>query len=153
MHTTVSYTCELSIPFALIQYAGGHSVNKAIIVGKEGISSYPRAQVQFHEMVGLVIATRQAHETTLENGQQELVGELGPHRKRSLDMKDHTTEKSGAKTCTHSQYAQELEESVEAATSRMMNLNLREEIFPVHLCVLGKEVLLGLSLLPSSSLA
>nr|XP_025137886.1 selenocysteine insertion sequence-binding protein 2 isoform X2 [Bubalus bubalis] len=80
LHTIIDYACDQNIPFvfALNRKALGRSLNKAVPVSVVGIFSYDGAQDQFHKMVELTMAARQAYRTMLENTRQELPGELGP---------------------------------------------------------------------------
>ncbi|XP_032164464.1 selenocysteine insertion sequence-binding protein 2 [Mustela erminea] len=80
LHTIIDYACEQSIPFvfALNRKALGRSLNKAVPVSAVGIFSYDGAQDQFHRMVELTMAARQAYKTMLESVRQELAGEPGP---------------------------------------------------------------------------
>ncbi|XP_076995646.1 selenocysteine insertion sequence-binding protein 2 isoform X2 [Tamandua tetradactyla] len=80
LHTIIDYACEQNIPFvfALNRKALGRSLNKAVPVSVVGIFSYDGAQDQFHKMVELTMAARQAYKAMLENGQKEPVGEPGP---------------------------------------------------------------------------
>uniref|UniRef100_A0A8C7BC98 SECIS binding protein 2 n=1 Tax=Neovison vison TaxID=452646 RepID=A0A8C7BC98_NEOVI len=80
LHTIIDCACEQSIPFvfALNRKALGRSLNKAVPVSAVGIFSYDGAQDQFHRMVELTMAARQAYKTMLESVRQELAGEPGP---------------------------------------------------------------------------
>uniref|UniRef100_A0ABI7WSJ5 Ribosomal protein eL8/eL30/eS12/Gadd45 domain-containing protein n=1 Tax=Felis catus TaxID=9685 RepID=A0ABI7WSJ5_FELCA len=80
LHTIIGYACEQNIPFvfALNRKALGRSLNKAVPVSVVGIFSYDGAQDQFHRMVELTMAARQAYKTMLENARLELAGEPGP---------------------------------------------------------------------------
>ncbi|KAF3816013.1 hypothetical protein GH733_016118 [Mirounga leonina] len=80
LHTIIDYACEQNIPFvfALNRKALGRSLNKAVPVSVVGIFSYDGAQDQFHRMVELTMAARQAYKTMLENVRRELAGEPGP---------------------------------------------------------------------------
>lgn len=80
LHTIIDYACEQNIPFvfALNRKALGRSLNKAVPVSVVGIFSYDGAQDQFHKMVELTMAARQAYKTMLENMRHELAGEPGP---------------------------------------------------------------------------
>ncbi|PNI38325.1 SECISBP2 isoform 9 [Pan troglodytes] len=144
LHTIIDYACEQNIPFvfALNRKALGRSLNKAVPVSVVGIFSYDGAQDQFHKMVELTMAARQAYKTMLENVQQELVGEPRPQAPPSLptqgpscpaeDGPPALTEKEEPHYIeiwkkhleAYSGCTLELEESLEASTSQMMNLNL-----------------------------
>nr|XP_058157423.1 selenocysteine insertion sequence-binding protein 2 isoform X2 [Dasypus novemcinctus] len=80
LHTIIDYACEQNIPFvfALNRKALGRSLNKAVPVSVVGIFSYDGAQDQFHKMVELTMAARQAYKAMLENVRKELAGEPGP---------------------------------------------------------------------------
>ncbi|KAF0882618.1 SEBP2 protein, partial [Crocuta crocuta] len=80
LHTIIGYACEQNIPFvfALSRKALGRSLNKAVPVSVVGIFSYDGAQDQFHRMVELTMAARQAYKMMLENARQELAGEPEP---------------------------------------------------------------------------
>ncbi|XP_010843101.1 PREDICTED: selenocysteine insertion sequence-binding protein 2 isoform X4 [Bison bison bison] len=144
LHTIIDYACDQNIPFvfALNRKALGRSLNKAVPVSVVGIFSYDGAQDQFHKMVELTMAARQAYRTMLENARQELPGELGPcapasppSQGPSCPVEDSPlapTEKEEPHYIqvwrnhveAYSRCALELEESLEASTSQMMNLNL-----------------------------
>ncbi|XP_062955293.1 selenocysteine insertion sequence-binding protein 2 isoform X1 [Cynocephalus volans] len=144
LHTIIDYACEQNIPFvfALNRKALGRSLNKAVPVSVVGIFSYDGAQDQFHKMVELTMAARQAYKTMLENVRQELAGEpelqapLGPPMQGpSCSAEDGPLTATGREEPhyievwrkhleAYSQCARELEESLEASTSQMMNLNL-----------------------------
>ncbi|XP_011830579.1 PREDICTED: selenocysteine insertion sequence-binding protein 2 isoform X4 [Mandrillus leucophaeus] len=144
LHTIIDYACEQNIPFvfALNRKALGRSLNKAVPVSVVGIFSYDGAQDQFHKMVELTMAARQAYKTMLENVQQELAGEPRPQAPPSPptqgpscpaeDGPPALTEKEEPHYIeiwkkhleAYSPCALELEESLEASTSQMMNLNL-----------------------------
>nr|XP_054375419.1 selenocysteine insertion sequence-binding protein 2 isoform X6 [Pongo abelii] len=144
LHTIIDYACEQNIPFvfALNRKALGRSLNKAVPVSVVGIFSYDGAQDQFHKMVELTMAARQAYKTMLENVQQELVGEPRPQAPPSPptqgpscpaeDGPPALTEKEEPHYIeiwkkhleAYSGCTLELEESLEASTSQMMNLNL-----------------------------
>ncbi|XP_047556110.1 LOW QUALITY PROTEIN: selenocysteine insertion sequence-binding protein 2 [Lutra lutra] len=80
LHTIIDHACEQSVPFvfALNRKALGRSLNKAVPVSAVGIFSYDGAQDQFHRMVELTTAARQAYKTMLESARHELAGEPGP---------------------------------------------------------------------------
>uniref|UniRef100_A0A2I3HR97 SECIS binding protein 2 n=1 Tax=Nomascus leucogenys TaxID=61853 RepID=A0A2I3HR97_NOMLE len=144
LHTIIDYACEQNIPFvfALNRKALGRNLNKAVPVSVVGIFSYDGAQDQFHKMVELTMAARQAYKTMLENVQQELVGEPRPQAPPSPptqgpscpaeDGPPALTEKEEPHYIeiwkkhleAYSGCTLELEESLEASTSQMMNLNL-----------------------------
>ncbi|XP_017383960.1 selenocysteine insertion sequence-binding protein 2 isoform X2 [Cebus imitator] len=144
LHTIIDYACEQNIPFvfALNRKALGRSLNKAVPVSVVGIFSYDGAQDQFHKMVELTMAARQAYKTMLENVQQELAGEPRPQAPLSPPTQDPScpaedgppalTEKEEPHYIeiwkkhleAYSRCALELEESLEASTSQMMNMNL-----------------------------
>ncbi|XP_031215419.1 selenocysteine insertion sequence-binding protein 2 isoform X6 [Mastomys coucha] len=143
LHTIIDCACEQNIPFvfALNRKALGRSLNKAVPVSIVGIFSYDGAQDQFHKMVELTMAARQAYKTMLETVRQEQAGEPGPQTPPSPPMQDpiqSTEEGTLASTGeephyigiwrkhleAYSQRALELEDSLEASTSQMMNLNL-----------------------------
>ncbi|XP_073908486.1 selenocysteine insertion sequence-binding protein 2 isoform X3 [Castor canadensis] len=143
LHTIIHYACEQNIPFvfALNRKALGRSLNKAVPVSVVGIFSYDGAQDQFHKMVELTMVARQAYKTMLENMQQDLAGGAGPQIPPSPPTQDpscssvddppastgkepHYIEIWRKHLETYSRCALELEESLEASTSQMMNLNL-----------------------------
>ncbi|XP_007445683.1 PREDICTED: selenocysteine insertion sequence-binding protein 2 [Lipotes vexillifer] len=144
LHTIIDYACEQNIPFvfALNRKALGRSLNKAVPVSVVGIFSYDGAQDQFHKMVELTMAARQAYRTMLENAQWELPGEPGPlapasppTQGPSCSAEDRPLAPAGKEEPhyieiwrnhleAYTQCALELEESLEASTSQMMNLNL-----------------------------
>nr|XP_011769459.1 selenocysteine insertion sequence-binding protein 2 isoform X3 [Macaca nemestrina] len=144
LHTIIDYACEQNIPFvfALNRKALGRSLNKAVPVSVVGIFSYDGAQDQFHKMVELTMAARQAYKTMLENVQQELAGEPRPQAPpRPPTQGPSCPAEDGPPALTekeephyieiwkkhleaYSPCALELEESLEASTSQMMNLNL-----------------------------
>ncbi|XP_008256314.2 selenocysteine insertion sequence-binding protein 2 isoform X3 [Oryctolagus cuniculus] len=143
LHTIIDYACEQNIPFvfALNRKALGRSLNKAVPVSVVGIFSYDGAQDQFHKMVELTMAARQAYKTMLENMRHELAGEPGPPtppqpvQGPSCSAEDgppaptegevpHYLEIWRKHLETYNQYALELEETLEASTAHMMNLNL-----------------------------
>nr|KAF6487221.1 SECIS binding protein 2 [Rousettus aegyptiacus] len=144
LHTIIDHACKQDIPFvfALNRKALGRSLNKAVPVSVVGIFSYDGAQDQFHKMVELTVAARQAYKTMLENVRQELAGEPRPQTSFELPAQGPSCsaeDSSPAPSKTeephyieiwrkhlevYSQCALELEESLEASTSQMMNLNL-----------------------------
>lgn len=143
LHTIIDCACEQNIPFvfALNRKALGRSLNKAVPVSIVGIFSYDGAQDQFHKMVELTMAARQAYKTMLETMRQEQAGEPGPQSPPSPPMQDPipSTEEGTLPSTgeephyieiwkkhleAYSQRALELEDSLEASTSQMMNLNL-----------------------------
>lgn len=144
LHTIIDYACEQNIPFvfALNRKALGRSLNKAVPVSVVGIFSYDGAQDQFHKMVELTVAAREAYKTMLENVRQELAGEAGPQPPAGLPApgpscfteddpqaapkteEPHYIEIWRKHLEAYSQCALGLEESLEASTSQMMNLNL-----------------------------
>ncbi|XP_041516541.1 selenocysteine insertion sequence-binding protein 2-like isoform X1 [Microtus oregoni] len=143
LHTIIDCACEQNIPFvfALNRKALGRSLNKAVPVSIVGIFSYDGAQDQFHKMVELTMAARQAYKTMLETVRQELAGQPGPQTPPNPPIQDpiqSTDEGALASTGkepyyieiwrkhleAYSQRALELEDSLEASTSQMMNLNL-----------------------------
>ncbi|XP_042098907.1 selenocysteine insertion sequence-binding protein 2 isoform X7 [Ovis aries] len=144
LHTIIDYACDQNIPFvfALNRKALGRSLNKAVPVSVVGIFSYDGAQDQFHKMVELTMAARQAYRTMLENARQEPLGELGPcapasppSQGPSCPAEDRPLAPAGTEEPryiqvwrnhveAYSRCALELEESLEASTSQMMNLNL-----------------------------
>ncbi|XP_028627912.1 selenocysteine insertion sequence-binding protein 2 isoform X2 [Grammomys surdaster] len=143
LHTIIDCACEQNIPFvfALNRKALGRSLNKAVPVSIVGIFSYDGAQDQFHKMVELTMAARQAYKTMLETMRQEQAGEPGPQTPPSPPLQNpiqSTEEGTLASTGeephyieiwrkhleAYSQRALELEDSLEASTSQMMNLNL-----------------------------
>ncbi|XP_027811221.2 selenocysteine insertion sequence-binding protein 2 isoform X2 [Marmota flaviventris] len=136
LHTIIDYACEQNIPFvfALNRKALGRSLNKAVPVSVVGIFSYDGAQDQFHKMVELTMAARQAYKTMLENMQQELSGEPRPQIPPSTpsqgpsattgEEEPHYIEIWRKHLEAYSQHASEVEDSLEASTSQMMNLNL-----------------------------
>lgn len=118
-------------------------MNKAVPVSVVGIFSYDGAQDQFHRMVELTMAARQAYKTMLENVRQELAGEPGtpalanpPMQGLGCSTQDSPPAPTAEKEEPHyieiwrrhleaySRCALELEDSLEASTSQMMNLNL-----------------------------
>ncbi|XP_029775274.1 selenocysteine insertion sequence-binding protein 2 isoform X2 [Suricata suricatta] len=139
LHTIIGCACEQGVPcvFALSRKALGRSLNKAVPVSVVGIFSYDGAQDQFHRMVELTMAARQAYKTMLENARQELAGEPGPPAPGSPPAppqaapapaagadEPHYMEIWRKHLEAYSRCALELEDSLEASTSRMMNLNL-----------------------------
>lgn len=137
LHTIIGYACEQNIPFvfALNRKALGRSLNKAVPVSVVGIFSYDGAQDQFHRMVELTMAARQAYKTMLENARQELAGEPGPPAPGSPPPQGPPAPAAGRDEPryieiwrehleAYSRAALELEDSLEASTSQMMNLNL-----------------------------
>ncbi|XP_043423017.1 selenocysteine insertion sequence-binding protein 2 isoform X6 [Prionailurus bengalensis] len=137
LHTIIGYACEQNIPFvfALNRKALGRSLNKAVPVSVVGIFSYDGAQDQFHRMVELTMAARQAYKTMLENARQELAGEPGPPAPGSPPPQGPPAPAAGRDEPrymeiwrehleAYSRGALELEDSLEASTSQMMNLNL-----------------------------
>ncbi|XP_036711089.1 selenocysteine insertion sequence-binding protein 2 isoform X2 [Balaenoptera musculus] len=144
LHTIIDYACEQNIPFvfALNRKALGRSLNKAVPVSVVGIFSYDGAQDQFHKMVELTMAARQAYRTMLENAHWELPGEPGPlapasppTQGPSCSAEDRPLAPAGKEEPryieiwrnhleAYTQRALELEESLKASTSQMMNLNL-----------------------------
>ncbi|XP_075825768.1 selenocysteine insertion sequence-binding protein 2 isoform X6 [Microtus pennsylvanicus] len=143
LHTIIDCACEQNIPFvfALNRKALGRSLNKAVPVSIVGIFSYDGAQDQFHKMVELTMAARQAYKTMLETVRQELAGQPGPQTPPNPPIQDpiqSTDEGALASTGKEpyyieiwrkhleacSQRALELEDSLETSTSQMMNLNL-----------------------------
>uniref|UniRef100_A0A8C8XF81 SECIS binding protein 2 n=1 Tax=Panthera leo TaxID=9689 RepID=A0A8C8XF81_PANLE len=132
LHTIIGYACEQNIPFvfALNRKALGRSLNKAVPVSVVGIFSYDGAQDQFHRMVELTMAARQACKTMLENARQE-PGRPGPQLRPPSPCQARVgTEPRAALEIwrehleAYSRGALELEDSLEASTSQMMNLNL-----------------------------
>ncbi|XP_036890620.1 selenocysteine insertion sequence-binding protein 2 isoform X4 [Sturnira hondurensis] len=161
LHTIISYACEQNIPFvfALNRKALGRSLNKAVPVSVVGIFSYDGAQEspvfcgqgtspvhsllskdQFHKMVELTMAAREAYKTMLENVHRELAEEPGlqapaslPAQGTSCSAEDTASSKTEEPYYiqvwrkhleAYSHCALELEESLESSTSQMMNLNL-----------------------------
>ncbi|XP_044899162.1 selenocysteine insertion sequence-binding protein 2 isoform X6 [Felis catus] len=137
LHTIIGYACEQNIPFvfALNRKALGRSLNKAVPVSVVGIFSYDGAQDQFHRMVELTMAARQAYKTMLENARLELAGEPGPPAPGSPPPQGPPAPAAGRDEPryieiwrehleAYSRGALELEDSLEASTSQMMNLNL-----------------------------
>ncbi|XP_034502828.1 selenocysteine insertion sequence-binding protein 2 isoform X2 [Ailuropoda melanoleuca] len=145
LHTIIDYACEQNIPFvfALNRKALGRSLNKAVPVSVVGIFSYDGAQDQFHRMVELTMAARQAYKTMLESVRQELAGEPAPPAPASPPLQgpcssaqDGPPAPAAGKEEPHyveiwrrhleaySRCALGLEESLEAPTSQMMNLCL-----------------------------
>uniref|UniRef100_A0A8D1PLB8 SECIS binding protein 2 n=2 Tax=Sus scrofa TaxID=9823 RepID=A0A8D1PLB8_PIG len=144
LHTIIDYACEQNIPFvfALNRKALGRSLNKAVPVSVVGIFSYDGAQDQFHKMVELTMAARQAYRTMLEKARQELAAEPGaqgaaspPAQGPSGPEEDGPPGPAGKEEPhyieiwrnhleAYSRCAEELEESLEVSTSQMMNLNL-----------------------------
>ncbi|XP_070257021.1 selenocysteine insertion sequence-binding protein 2 isoform X12 [Myotis yumanensis] len=131
LHTIIDYACEQNIPFvfALNRKALGRSLNKAVPVSVVGIFSYDGAQDQFHKMVELTMAAREAYKTMLETTRQEPAqgprgsAEGGPPASPTTE-EPHYIEIWRKHLEAYSQCALELEESLEASTSQMMNLNL-----------------------------
>ncbi|CAH6799440.1 selenocysteine insertion sequence-binding protein 2 isoform X2 [Phodopus roborovskii] len=139
LHTIIDCACEQNIPFvfALNRKALGRSLNKAVPVSIVGIFSYDGAQDQFHKMVELTMAARQAYKTMLETVRQELAGQPGPQAPPSPPIQgpiQSTEEGTLASTGKEPHYIEiwrkhleaysQLEDSLEASTSQMMNLNL-----------------------------
>ncbi|XP_037020625.2 selenocysteine insertion sequence-binding protein 2 isoform X2 [Artibeus jamaicensis] len=155
LHTIINYACEQNIPFvfALNRKALGRSLNKAVPVSVVGIFSYDGAQGtspvhsllskdQFHKMVELTMAAREAYKTMLENVHRELAEEPGLQAPTSLPVQGTSCSAEDSPLASpkteepyyievwrkhleaYSQCALELEESLESSTSQMMNLNL-----------------------------
>ncbi|KAF6127072.1 SECIS binding protein 2 [Phyllostomus discolor] len=144
LHTIINYACEQNIPFvfALNRKALGRSLNKAVPVSVVGIFSYDGAQDQFHKMVELTMAAREAYKTMLENVHRELAEEPGSQAPASLPAQGTSCSAEDSPLASpkteepyyievwrkhleaYSQCALELEESLESSTSQMMNLNL-----------------------------
>ncbi|XP_057576515.1 selenocysteine insertion sequence-binding protein 2 isoform X5 [Hippopotamus amphibius kiboko] len=144
LRTIIASACEQDVPFvfALNRKALGRSLNKAVPVSVVGIFSYDGAQDQFHKMVELTMAARQAYRTMLEKARRELPGEPGPLAPASpptegpgCSAEDGALAPAGKEEPhyieiwrnhleAYSRCALELEESLEASTSQMMNLNL-----------------------------
>uniref|UniRef100_A0A8C3VGD9 SECIS binding protein 2 n=1 Tax=Catagonus wagneri TaxID=51154 RepID=A0A8C3VGD9_9CETA len=135
LHTIIDYACEQNIPFvfALNRKALGRSLNKAVPVSVVGIFSYDGAQDQFHKMVELTMAARQAYRTMLEKARQERAAEPGPRGAASPptpgpggsgEEEPHYIEIWRNHLEAYGRCALELEESLEASTSQMMNLSL-----------------------------
>ncbi|KAM5329908.1 selenocysteine insertion sequence-binding protein 2 isoform 3-T5 [Glossophaga mutica] len=144
LHTIINYACEQNIPFvfALNRKALGRSLNKAVPVSVVGIFSYDGAQDQFHKMVELTMAAREAYKTMLENVHRELAEEPGSQVPASLPAQSTSCSAEDSPLASpkteepyyievwrkhleaYSQCALELEESLESSTSQMMNLNL-----------------------------
>ncbi|XP_064338501.1 selenocysteine insertion sequence-binding protein 2 isoform X4 [Camelus dromedarius] len=144
LHTIIDHACEQNIPFvfALNRKALGRSLNKAVPVSVVGIFSYDGAQDQFHKMVELTMAARQAYKAMLENVHRELAAAPGPQAPASppvqgpgCSTEDGPPDPAGKEEPryieiwrrhleAYSQRALELETSLEASTSQMMNLNL-----------------------------
>ncbi|XP_037020629.2 selenocysteine insertion sequence-binding protein 2 isoform X6 [Artibeus jamaicensis] len=163
LHTIINYACEQNIPFvfALNRKALGRSLNKAVPVSVVGIFSYDGAQEspvfcgqgtspvhsllskdQFHKMVELTMAAREAYKTMLENVHRELAEEPGLQAPTSLPVQGTSCSAEDSPLASpkteepyyievwrkhleaYSQCALELEESLESSTSQMMNLNL-----------------------------
>ncbi|XP_023559976.1 selenocysteine insertion sequence-binding protein 2 isoform X2 [Octodon degus] len=139
LHTIIDCACAQNIPFvfALNRKALGRSLNKTVPVSVVGIFSYDGAQDQFHKMVELTMAARQAYKTMLENVRRELAGESVPQMPPSPPSEGPSGSVEDTPT-EEPQYIQvwrkhleayscctlELEESLEASTSQMSNLNL-----------------------------
>ncbi|XP_036275977.1 selenocysteine insertion sequence-binding protein 2 isoform X16 [Pipistrellus kuhlii] len=132
LHTIIDSACEQNIPFvfALNRKALGRSLNKAVPVSVVGIFSYDGAQDQFHKMVELTMAAREAYKAMLETTRQEPAQspsgatEGGPPASPTTE-EPHYMEIWRKHLESYSQCAQQqLEESLEASTSQMMNLNL-----------------------------
>ncbi|XP_006902628.1 PREDICTED: selenocysteine insertion sequence-binding protein 2 [Elephantulus edwardii] len=132
LHTIIDYACEQNIPFvfALNRRALGRSLNKAVPVSVVGIFSYDGAQDQFHKMVKLTMAARQQYKTMLENVCQEVDQEPGAHSPpmgcpaAPEKEEPHYIEIWRKHLKAYNQCPQELEESLGASTSQMMNLKL-----------------------------
>ncbi|XP_006872652.1 PREDICTED: selenocysteine insertion sequence-binding protein 2 [Chrysochloris asiatica] len=144
LHTIIDYACEQNIPFvfALNRKALGRSLNKAVPVSVVGIFSYDGAQDQFHKMVELTMAARQQYKTMLESVRQELAEESKACTPLSLSTQDPggsvedacpaPTEKEEPYYIeiwrkhleVYNRCAWQLEESLGASTSQMMNLKL-----------------------------
>ncbi|XP_075405939.1 selenocysteine insertion sequence-binding protein 2 isoform X1 [Tenrec ecaudatus] len=144
LHTIIDYACEQNIPFvfALNRKALGRSLNKAVPVSVVGIFSYDGAQDQFHKMVELTMVARQEYKTMLQSICQELAEEPGPymspspptqrsgnssqdtHPNPSEQEEPHYIEIWRKHLEAYNQCAQELEETLEASTSQVMNLKL-----------------------------
>ncbi|CAK6434167.1 unnamed protein product [Pipistrellus nathusii] len=131
LHTIIDSACEQNIPFvfALNRKALGRSLNKAVPVSVVGIFSYDGAQDQFHKMVELTMAAREAYKAMLETTRQEPAQSPSGATKggppASPTEEPHHMEIWRKHLESYSQCAQQqLEESLEASTSQMMNLNL-----------------------------
>ncbi|XP_072808771.1 selenocysteine insertion sequence-binding protein 2 isoform X3 [Vicugna pacos] len=144
LHSIIDHACEQNIPFvfALNRKALGRSLNKAVPVSVVGVFSYDGAQDQFHKMVELTMAARQSYKAMLENVHRELAAAPGPQAPASppvqgpnLSTEDGPPAPAGEEEqCyieiwrrhleAYSRRALELETSLEASTSQMMNLNL-----------------------------
>ncbi|XP_045145351.1 selenocysteine insertion sequence-binding protein 2 isoform X2 [Echinops telfairi] len=144
LHTIINYACEQNIPFvfALNRKALGRSLNKAVPVSVVGIFSYDGAQDQFHKMVELTMVARQEYKTMLESICQELAEEHGTymspspptqssgnsledaHPNPSEQEEPHYIEIWRKHLEAYNQCTQELEETLEASTSQVMNLKL-----------------------------
>ncbi|XP_058528317.1 selenocysteine insertion sequence-binding protein 2 isoform X2 [Ochotona princeps] len=143
LHTIIDYACEQNIPFvfALNRKALGRSLNKAVPVSVVGIFSYDGAQDQFHRMVELTMAARQAYKNMLENVQHELAAEPGPETPLQPVQGPSSSSEDGSAAPTetqvphyievwrkhletYNQYALELEQTLEASTAHMRNLKL-----------------------------
>ncbi|XP_064147084.1 selenocysteine insertion sequence-binding protein 2 isoform X6 [Loxodonta africana] len=144
LHTIIDYACEQNIPFvfALNRKALGRSLNKPVPVSVVGIFSYDGAQDQFHKMVELTMAARQEYKTMLESVRQELAEEpragsppspptQGPGCSAEVP-RPAPTEKEEPRYIeiwrkhleAYNRCAQELEETLGASVSQMMNLKL-----------------------------
>ncbi|XP_013012741.2 selenocysteine insertion sequence-binding protein 2 isoform X3 [Cavia porcellus] len=143
LHTIIDYACAQNIPFvfALNRKALGRSLNKTVPVSVVGIFSYDGAQDQFHKMVELTMAARQAYKTMLENVRQELAGEPRPQMPPdppsegpSSSLEDTAPDPSAEEPHyiqvwrkhleAYSRCSLELEESLEASALQMSTLNL-----------------------------
>ncbi|XP_060056519.1 selenocysteine insertion sequence-binding protein 2 isoform X6 [Erinaceus europaeus] len=143
LHTIIDCACEQNIPFvfALNRKALGRSLNKGVPVSVVGIFSYDGAQDQFHKMVELTMAARQAYKALLENMRQELAEESGSPAPSSPPVQSPSPEDPGPPAPAekeephyieiwrkhleaYNQCTLGLEDSLEASTSQMMDLNL-----------------------------
>ncbi|XP_045877996.1 selenocysteine insertion sequence-binding protein 2 isoform X1 [Meles meles] len=133
LHTIIDYACEQNIPFvfALNRKALGRSLNKAVPVSVVGIFSYDGAQDQFHRMVELTMAARQAYKTMLESVRQELAGEPGPPAPGGSAQDSPPAPVAGREEPRYMEiWRRRLEAysrcalELEASTSQMLNLSL-----------------------------
>ncbi|XP_010605895.1 selenocysteine insertion sequence-binding protein 2 isoform X5 [Fukomys damarensis] len=143
LHTIIDCACAQNIPFvfALNRKALGRSLNKTVPVSVVGIFSYDGAQDQFHKMVELTMAARQAYKTMLENVRRELAGEPTPQTPPSPPSEGPSSSAKNSPLApsreephyleiwrkhleVYNRCALELEESLEASASQMTKLNL-----------------------------
>ncbi|KAH0508989.1 Selenocysteine insertion sequence-binding protein 2 [Microtus ochrogaster] len=129
LHTIIDCACEQNIPFvfALNRKALGRSLNKAVPVSIVGIFSYDGAQDQFHKMVELTMAARQAYKTMLETVRQELAGQPGPQTPPNPPIQDpiqSTDEGALASTGKEPYYTLHGRDSTTLVTPTLLSCNV-----------------------------